>query len=339
MVTDAGTALTDERRAWRMRRVTVIGDALLDVLVRPSSAPSVGTDSPAQISVGPGGQGANVAVGLARRGLPVRLVAAIGTDPGGRLLRDLLSAEGVDLVTPPDDGRPTGCVVVLLDEQGERTMLSQRPPSAPPQPAELGHVAWIHVSGYALLDSSGGSELAAALGARLPDVRCSIAGGSIPDDMTVAHRVLDLIRRACPQLLVVSRDEAVALVRGAAPAARSAPESAAWLAGQLAERMTAAGTLVVITDGPRGAAAAWPGGCLEVASAARRALDATGAGDAYVAALLAELVNRVASWPPTDTGLRAAMRLAAEAGAAAVQVVGAQGRVPEALPPERSPSG
>ncbi|MDQ6681936.1 MAG: carbohydrate kinase family protein, partial [Chloroflexota bacterium] len=98
MVTDAGTALTDKRRAWRMRRVTVIGDALLDVLVRPSSAPSVGTDSPAQISVGPGGQGANVAVGLARRGLPVRLVAATGTDAGGRLLRDLLSAEGVDLV-------------------------------------------------------------------------------------------------------------------------------------------------------------------------------------------------------------------------------------------------
>ncbi len=324
MVTDAETALTDDRRA---RRVTVIGDALLDVLVRPSSAGSVGTDSPAQISVGPGGQGANVAVGLARRGLPVRL-------------RDLLSVEGVDLVTPPDGGPPTGCVVVLLDAQGERTMLSQRPPSAAPQPAELGYgTAWVHVSGYALLDPSGGSDLAAALGARPPDVRCSIAGGSIRDDVTVTHRALDLIGRACPQLLVVSRDEAVALVRGTAPAARSVPELAASLGGQLAERVTAAHTLVVITDGPRGAAAAWPGGCLEVASAARRAVDATGAGDAYVAALLAELVRRSASWPPTDTELRAAMRLAAEAGAAAVEVVGAQGRVHEAHPDERSPSG
>ncbi|PZR62010.1 MAG: hypothetical protein DLM71_07275 [Chloroflexi bacterium] len=337
MVTDAETALTDDRRA---RRVTVIGDALLDVLVRPSSAGSVGTDSPAQISVGPGGQGANVAVGLARRGLPVRLVAATGTDAGGRLLRDLLSVEGVDLVTPPDGGPPTGCVVVLLDAQGERTMLSQRPPSAAPQPAELGYgTAWVHVSGYALLDPSGGSDLAAALGARPPDVRCSIAGGSIRDDVTVTHRALDLIGRACPQLLVVSRDEAVALVRGTAPAARSVPELAASLGGQLAERVTAAHTLVVITDGPRGAAAAWPGGCLEVASAARRAVDATGAGDAYVAALLAELVRRSASWPPTDTELRAAMRLAAEAGAAAVEVVGAQGRVHEAHPDERSPSG
>jgi len=58
--------------------ITVIGDSTLDVTVRPAEAPRAGGDVPASISLAPGGQGANVAVRLARAGIDVRLATAIG---------------------------------------------------------------------------------------------------------------------------------------------------------------------------------------------------------------------------------------------------------------------
>jgi pfkB family carbohydrate kinase. len=54
-------------------RVTVVGDCTLDVIVRPVGALRPGGDIPARVAVGAGGQGANVAVRLARQGVPVQL--------------------------------------------------------------------------------------------------------------------------------------------------------------------------------------------------------------------------------------------------------------------------
>ena len=94
-------------------RVTVIGDALLDVRALPATPLRPGADVPASIDLGPGGQGANVAVRLARRGVPTRLVCRIGPDAAGDLLRRALAADGVEVL---DLGAErTGAVVVLVD--------------------------------------------------------------------------------------------------------------------------------------------------------------------------------------------------------------------------------
>ena len=108
--------------------ITVIGDALLDVHVVPAEPPRPGGDVPAEIRLEPGGQGANVSVRLARRGLPVRLVCALGPDAAGSLLRERLAADGVEVVDLVASA--TGAVVVLLDAARERTMFSQRVPLA-----------------------------------------------------------------------------------------------------------------------------------------------------------------------------------------------------------------
>ena len=50
-----------------MTRVVVIGDATLDVTVAPAEPMRHGGDVAAAIRLAPGGQGANVAVRLARR--------------------------------------------------------------------------------------------------------------------------------------------------------------------------------------------------------------------------------------------------------------------------------
>ena len=85
-------------------------------------------DARARITVGPGGQGANVAVRLARSGVRVRLIVPLAEDPAGRVLRGHLESESVEvraLAAPR-----SSMVVVLVAPGGERTMLSDRVPSA-----------------------------------------------------------------------------------------------------------------------------------------------------------------------------------------------------------------
>ncbi len=292
----------------RRPEVVVIGDALLDVTARPATKPRPGADVPAEVRIGPGGQGANLAVRLARRGVEVELVCAVGDDAGGMLLRRELEGEGVGLTAVPADA--TGTVVILLDERGERTMLSHRVPFAAGAAAAMPDaVAWMVLSGYLLLEP-GGSDLAAALGAQ-PSHRV-LVGCTVPDGMT--DRWLRAAAMLHPDLLVLNRDEAFALVPGAGDLDE--------VAEVLGERL---GSGIVVTD-PSGATARLNGlgGSVRVKAGAR-AIDTTGAGDAFAAALVAFLLRE--QWPPSSEALGAALTAASDAASAVANAVGAQARV------------
>lgn len=299
-----------------MTTFAVIGDLGLDIAVAPSAPRRPGSDTPAAVRIGAGGQGANVAVRLARQGAHVCLVAALADDAAGRLLREAMEVEHVRLATLPAS-RSTA-VVVLLDEAGERTMLSDRQMLDPAAVAPaLRGAGWIHCSGYALLDDSTGDALAQLLGSRGPDVRLSIAGGSVPPDPARVSRLRSRLAAAAPDLVVVSQDEAESML-----ATQTIPAAAA------ASALQALAPVVIVTSGPDGSAAA--AGELRVESAADALpgpmLDATGSGDAYAAALLVELVEQP-RWPPPEADLRAAMEKGSQMGALVARVHGAQGRV------------
>jgi sugar/nucleoside kinase (ribokinase family) len=296
-------------------RFAVVGDCTLDIVVVPERRRRHAGDVPARIRLGPGGQAANVAVRLARRGESVRLVAPLADDLAGRLLREGLEREGVSIVPLPS---PRSAVVaVLLDAGGERTMLSDRQPlAAATAAAAVAGVEWVHCSGYALLDDATGDSLAAALGARPTSVRLSVGGGSLPPQRTRVARFRARLRSARPQLCILNRDEAGAMLGRASP---PAPEAATRLAS-LAD-------VVVVTAGADGSAAMLGGERLTglPSNVAGPVLDATGAGDAYAAALIARLAS--ASWPPRPGQLRRAMAAAGLLGARVARVAGAQGRV------------
>lgn len=288
--------------------VVVIGDALLDVAARPATQLRPGADVPAEVRIGPGGQGANLAVRLARRGVGVELICALGNDAGGTLLRRELEREGIGLSAVPADA--TGTVVILLDEHGERTMLSHRVPFAADAAAAMPRaVAWVVLSGYLLLEPGGG-DLATALG-RQPSRRV-LVGCTVPDGMT--DRWVGAAATLGPDLLVLNNEEARALV----PGARDADE----VAEVLGERL---GSGIVVTD-PSGATARLNGvgGSVRVTAGAP-ATDTTGAGDAFAAALLAWLLG--VPWPPSSEALGAALTAASEAASAVADAVGAQARV------------
>jgi ribokinase len=270
---------------------------------------------PAVIRLGPGGQAANVAVRLARRGERVRLLAPIADDASGRFLRESLTADGVE-VTPMPVIR-SAVVVALLDAGGERSMLSDRQAiAAKDVAAALGDADWIHVSAYALLDDANGDALAATLGARSADVRLSLAGGSIPPEPALVARFLGRVATARPELIVVSRDEAAALLGRPSELAREA-----------AKRLADHASVVVVTAAGAGSAAAAGGSVVAVPApeVPGPTLDATGAGDAYVAALISRLT--AGSWPPDEAMLQAGMEEGSRAGALVARVVGAQSRV------------
>ena len=286
----------------------MIGDALLDVAARPAAKLRPGADVPAEVRIGLGGQGANLAVRLARRGVGVELVCALGDDAGGMLLRRELEREGIGLAAVPADA--TGTVVILLDDRGERTMLSNRVPFAAGAVAAMTDaVAWTVASGYLLLEAGGG-DLAAALGTQ--PYRRLLIGCTVPNGMT--DHWIGLAAALHPDLLVLNRDEAFALI----PGAREVGE----VAEVLGERL---GSGIVVTD-PSGATASLNGmGGSVRGRPGAPAIDTTGAGDAFAAALLASLLG--VPWPPSSEALGAALTAAGEAASAVAAAVGAQARV------------
>jgi sugar/nucleoside kinase (ribokinase family) len=300
----------------------VLGDLSLDIVVAQSGPRREGSDVPATIRIGPGGQGANVAVRLARQGATARLVAPCADDPAGRLLREALEGDRVMLAGLPT--RRSTVVLAMLDDQGERTMLSDRQTLDPA--AAIGAIegaGWLHCSGYPLLDDRTGDELAGMLGSRAPSVRLSVAGGSVAPDPARVSRLRARLADARPDLILLSDDEAGSMLGRPSPRALAAAVDLRELA-----------PLVIVTAGASGSAAAAGEVRVEVAAPDLPGpmLDATGSGDAYVAGLLVELVDGD-DWPPAEAGLRRAMATGRRLGALAARAVGAQARIDGERPP------
>jgi sugar/nucleoside kinase (ribokinase family) len=108
--------------------LTVIGDAVTDVVVWPEGPVQPGTDNPSRIVSTQGGSAANVAVTAARigalTGIRSRFIGQIGVDPAGDHLTRVLSSAGVDMCVHRLGA--SGRVVVIVDADGERTMYPDR---------------------------------------------------------------------------------------------------------------------------------------------------------------------------------------------------------------------
>src|SRR5947209_16557667 len=109
-------------------QVVCLGEALIDFV---ADTAGVSLAECPGFRKAPGGAPANVAVGLARLGVPASFVGKVGDDPFGRFLRDTIAEAGVD--TEPMRLSPearTGLAFVSLMANGERDFLFYRHPSA-----------------------------------------------------------------------------------------------------------------------------------------------------------------------------------------------------------------
>ncbi|MFP5070529.1 carbohydrate kinase family protein [Pseudonocardia nantongensis] len=255
--------------------LAVLGDLVEDVVVWPGGPVEPGTDTAARVFRRRGGSAANVAAAAAALGAPVRFLGRVGADAAGTALADGLAGLGVDVRV--QRAGTTGCVVVLVDADGERTMLPDRGAAAEladPDPGWPDGVTLLHLPVYSLLDEPCAGA-ARALAARVRD-----AGGAVSVDAASAGslrahgpaRFLDDLAALGPAHLLANRAEADLLgLPGTAPP----------------------GTAVVVKDGPRPALVHLPGvarlglpGVPVAPAPVDGVRDTTGAGDAFAAGYL-----------------------------------------------------
>jgi ribokinase len=247
--------------------IAVLGDVMADVVASASAPLARGSDTPARVRFGGGGQGANVAAWLAALGAPVVLLTRVGDDVPGREAVRELSARGVDVRAEVDPELSTGCCVVLVEPDGERTMLPD--PGANDVPVALPEGLLVagdhlHVAGYSLLRrGSRSGALAALSAARAAGATTSLdpSSAALLGPGSFAGVRVDLVR--------CNEDELRALTGGDDP-----------------EALLALADEVVVTHGPSGAT--WTDGTSAHSVPAEPAtlVDTVGAGDAFVAGLL-----------------------------------------------------
>jgi len=104
----------------RLEPVLVAGGANLDRLAKSLGPVVLGTSNPASVQESFGGVARNVAENLARLGVPVRLLTAVGEDPAGAALLRQSRELGIDTGgTVSAAGCTTGTYTALLNPAGE----------------------------------------------------------------------------------------------------------------------------------------------------------------------------------------------------------------------------
>lgn len=260
-------------------RVLVVGDVVDDIVVRPHGAITTGSDTDAQIEHRPGGSAANTAAWLGRLGRPVTLLARVSLDRAAHH-RAALRMHGVDAHLIEDTRRRAAAIVVIV-EDGERTMFVERGANTGLVSADIPASVWrdvslLHLTGYSFFD---------------PQVRSvALSLVSEADTRGVAWSLdpssLAYLRRVGTQAFLGWTTGADVAFPNLAEAALLSGEHEP---GSMARALTEAYETVVVTCGVDGAVAATRSGETAQAVAPPRGtvVDTTGAGDAFSAGFLA----------------------------------------------------
>ena len=268
--------------------IVVVGSVNLDLVASVSRLPIAGeTVTGAELNRFPGGKGANQALAAKRLGADVSIVARVGNDAAADEALALLRVGDVDLSACVRDAEaPTGIALIAVAPSGENQIViapganRQLRPDMLDLPAADALICQLEVPVDTLIHAS------------------KIFEGFFCINLAPALDVpLDLIQRA--DLVVVNETEAA----------------------YFGDALAVCNGLLAITYGSDGAVLKKMGETLAKAKPpAVDAVDATGAGDSFTAALTVAIVE---GQEPA-----AALRFACAAGAAAATKAGAQPSLP-----------
>jgi sugar/nucleoside kinase (ribokinase family) len=281
----------------------LVGSVLVDVLLYVDRLPERGGDKIAHENRLTSGGGFNVLVGAKRLGLPVAYAGKVGEGPcGNRVAQDLATAD-IPLLLPRVPGEDTGFTVGLVEADGERTFITSPGAESRLTAADLTSIQLkpndaVYVSGYDLCYPVSGASLAGWLPTLGEEHLLVFDPGPLAAEISEG-RLAKAFSRV--DLLSLNAREARLLTGEDRPR-----EAAHFLLRRLPE-----GARTVVRAGEDGCWVA-DGGCppTRVPARAVRAVDATGAGDAHFATLLARLA--------AGDGLLEAARVANVAAAIAV---------------------
>ncbi|WP_427763015.1 ribokinase [Streptomyces sp. DSM 41931] len=288
----------------------VVGSANADLVIGVERRPGAGeTVLGSDLAVHPGGKGANQAVAAARLGARTALLARVGDDEHGRLLLDSLREAGADTVGVLVGGAPTGVALITVDPSGDNSIVVSPGANGRLTPSDVRAAASLfHASRVVSTQLEIPLETVMAVVRSLaPDSRF-VLNPSPPQPLPSE------VLAACDPLIVNEHEAKVIL--GDSAGVSDEPED--WARLLLAKGPRS----VVVTLGGEGALVASSAGVARVPSVKVEAVDTTGAGDAFTAALAWRL--------GTGEPLAEAAAYAARVGAATVTKEGAQVSFPTA---------
>lgn len=268
--------------------ITVVGSINLDLVATAPSLPAAGeTVTGATLARHPGGKGANQALAAEKLGAEVDLIGRVGNDAMADEALALMEEFGVDLSkVEVDVAAPTGVALIAVDPSGENQIVVAAGANHLVTPEQL----------PARIEC----PLIVQLELPLETVEAAVgrAVGFVCANLAPAQPVSEAMLRRC-DLIVVNEIEAEfygdALHRG--------------------------GGRVVVTQGARGAEMYHRGVKTAWASPPEVvAIDATGAGDAFVGAIVVAMLDGM---EPKE-----ALEFACAAGALAATRAGAQPSLP-----------
>jgi len=286
----------------------VFGDLNMDVIGRVDAWPVPGGEGLCpQLELNCGGVGANCALAIAPWGIKVCLLGCVGQDGFGDLLLDTLRRTGVDVGGVQRCSRSlTGLLYISVTPDGQRTFFGSRGANQFMDPTQVPVSSFVscaaaHLVGYSFLNP-GPEKMARQI---LRQFHSRGKWVSFDVGMEPSKRILQKILRLLPHvdLLFISSEEA-AILTGQSNAHKS-----------FLQIQRAGAKEIVMKLGKRGCLISDGGILREIPSFAVRAVDSTGAGDAFTAVFLQA---RLRGWSTLEAAVAANA-----AGAAAACRVGA----------------
>lgn len=289
------------------RSALVIGESIIDIV-----------ESVGEPVSHVGGSPLNVAVGLSRLGIPTTFATEIGDDDNGRMIRDYLDAANVEVVLTASANRSTSTARARIGADGSATYdfavrwAVDHPPSSR-------DYSVVHVGSIGALMQPGAARVLEVV-ERLPTRTLVTFDPNIrPALLPPRAEVLPLVERYASRANIVKLSD----------------EDADWLyaqdAADAARRLLAQGTkVVVVTHGSEGSVVHTSLGQWPIPPFPTVVADTIGAGDAYMAGLIASVVHRksIAAAITGRLGEAELMRIGRIAAVAAGLTVGQVGATP-----------
>lgn len=295
-----------------MPQCWVIGDAAVDLIPEGDKYMKL-----------PGGTGANVAVALSRLGVGSALVTKLGNDPLAAFLAETLERENVDTRHVYfSKHHKTGLIIISISSTGERHFTHMVKPSADSQMKNSDMPAfepgdWLCVSAFILAQCASREATFFAIrqaktAGSVVCVDANIRNGMWDDESLLVPKTLEALKTA--DIAKMSEDELL-LLTNTNSIREGITEVQQWPA-----------KIKVITLAEKGAVLLTEQSEYHVEGYDVPVVDMTGAGDAFIAALVSRLVP-LEVW--TDDQLIEAIEFSNACGALVVGKMGAMSALPD----------
>jgi fructokinase len=284
-----------------MKHILSLGEVLIDLI--PSTQVQLGE---ACYSPHPGGAIANVSVAIARLGGSSIFIGGVAEDEFGQLLVHVLADNHVDTqYIRVIRKASTAIALVTLHAEGQRhfTFFRQETADSQLQPEDVNWSAWhdaaaCHVGGVLLSTEPARSATLAAMDytrkvGSIVSLDVNVRPALWASDAAIRGTLAKAVERA--DILKLSVEEAVFVGEQNSPPRE--PYEMNWL-NMLGEALLEKGPrLVIITLGAHGALLLTASHRVKVPAMLVRPIDTTGAGDAFMGAILCKLVQQGCTTP------------------------------------------